>query len=120
MKTVEQRKTHRIDADGKIIGRLASETAKLLMGKHKPTYVRNSDNGDFVVIAHAHKMKVTGEKLQKKIFYVHSGYPGHLKATTLSDRFQSYPERVLRDAVYGMLPKNKLRDRQIKRLIFQR
>ncbi|RUM42075.1 MAG: 50S ribosomal protein L13 [Desulfurobacterium sp.] len=111
-----QRDWYVVDAAGKTLGRLASEIAKILMGKHKPTYTPHVDNGDFIVVVNAEKIHVTGKKLDKKIYYKHTGYMGHLKETTLREMLQKKPEEVIRLAVRGMLPKNKLRDRRMKRL----
>ncbi len=122
MKTFMQRKEdvqrdwYVVDATGKTLGRLASEIAKILMGKHKPTYTPHVDGGDFVVVVNAEKVFVTGKKLDKKVYYWHTGYPGGLKQTTLRELLQKKPEEVIRLAVRGMLPKNKLRDRRMKRL----
>jgi large subunit ribosomal protein L13 len=122
MKTFMQRKEdvqrdwYVVDATGKTLGRLASEIAKILMGKHKPTYTPHVDGGDFVVVVNAEKVFVTGKKLDKKVYYWHTGYPGGLKQATLRELLQKKPEEVIRLAVRGMLPKNKLRDRRMKRL----
>lgn len=111
-----QRDWYVVDAAGKTLGRLASEIARILMGKHKPTYTPHVDNGDFIIVVNAEKIHVTGKKLDKKIYYKHTGYMGHLKETTLREMLQKKPEEVIRLAVRGMLPKNKLRDRRMKRL----
>ncbi len=111
-----QREWYLVDATGKTLGRLASEIAKILMGKHKPTYTPHVDGGDFVVVINAEKIHATGKKLNQKIYYRHTGYPGGLKETTLREMLQKKPEEVIRLAVRGMLPKNKLRDRRMKRL----
>lgn len=94
------------DAEGKILGRLATDVARLLRGKHKPTYSPHLDTGDFVVIVNAAKVRVTGKKAQDKIYYHHSQYPGGLKSTTLSKMLATHPERVIEHAVKGMLPHN--------------
>jgi len=99
---------HVIDAADQTLGRLASRVAMLLVGKHKPTYSRHLDMGDFVVIVNADKVRVTGKKLQDKIYYHHTGYMGGLKETTLGDMLSRNPRRVLELAVRGMLPRNKL------------
>ncbi|RUM43570.1 MAG: 50S ribosomal protein L13 [Desulfurobacterium sp.] len=111
-----QREWYVVDATGKTLGRLASEIAKILIGKHKPNYTPHVDNGDFVIVVNAEKIHVTGKKLEKKIYYKHTGYMGHLKETTLKEMLQKKPEEVIRLAVRGMLPKNKLRKRRMKRL----
>ena len=105
-----------VDAEGKTLGRLASEIARILMGKHKPTYTPHVDGGDFVVVVNAEKVRVTGKKLKKKIYYRHTGYMGHLKETKLKDMLKEKPEEVIRLAVRGMLPKNRLRKHRMKRL----
>jgi large subunit ribosomal protein L13 len=105
-----------VDAAGKTLGRLATQIAKILMGKHKVTYTPHVDNGDFVVVINADKIHVTGKKLDKKIYYRHTGYFGHLKEETLRQKLERKPEEVLFLAVRGMLPKNKLRKRMLKRL----
>lgn len=114
-----ERQTHTIDAAGKVVGRLAVEIALLLRGKGKPDFAPYKDMGDFVVVKNVDKMKFTGRKLEDKKFYRHSGYPGGLKEIPLKKIFQENPQEVLRKAVYGMLPINKLRDRQIKQLKFE-
>lgn len=111
-----ERETHTIDASDKILGRLATEIAVLLRGKHKPDFVPNEDIGDIVVVRNIEKIKFTGKKSEKKIYYRHSGYLGGLKETPLKKLFEKNPGEVLKKAVFGMLPKNKLRARQIKRL----
>jgi len=96
-----------IDAEGKILGRLATEVAQLLRGKKKPEFVSFLDIGDFVVIINAEKVAVTGKKLEQKKYYSHSGYPGGITETTLKDLMAQKPEEVIRKAVWGMIPKNK-------------
>ncbi|MCD6407897.1 50S ribosomal protein L13 [bacterium] len=105
-----------IDAEGQILGRLASNIAKILMGKHKPTYTPNIDTGDYVIVVNAEKIKVTGKKLTDKIYYRHSGYLGGLKEETLMSLLSRKPEKVIELAVKGMLPKNKLGRKMIKKL----
>ena len=99
---------HVVDADGQTLGRLATRVAAVLQGKHKPTYSPHLDDGDFVVIVNASLIKVTGQKLEKKIYYRHTGHVGGLKETTLRDMLQRTPERVIEKAVKGMLPRNNL------------
>ena len=106
-KTVE-RYWHLIDADGLILGRLASEVARRLRGKHKVEYTPHVDTGDFVIVINAEKVKVTGDKVSNKIYYRHTGYPGGLKETVFSDMIERSPEKVVELAVKGMLPKNPL------------
>ncbi len=114
-----ERKIHIIDAKGKVLGRLASQISILLQGKHKPNFDPSKDMGDIVVVKNVDKMVFTGKKLKKKKYYWHSGYPGALKERTLEQLFQKDPKKVLRLAVLGMLPKNRLRKRRIKRLKFE-
>ena len=97
-----------IDANGQTLGRLSSEVAQLLMGKHKPTYSSHLDMGDFVILVNADKIRVTGKKLDDKIYYRHTGYMGGLKETVLSDMLQKHPRRVIELSVRGMLPRNRL------------
>lgn len=111
-----ERKTHTIDATNKVLGRLATQIAVLLRGKHKPDFAPNKDAGDFVVIENVDKIKLTGKKLKQKIYYHHTGYLGSLKETPLKKLFEKKPGEILKRAVFGMLPKNKLRAKQIKRL----
>ena len=108
-KNLEQtRKWHLIDARGKTVGRLASEAAKLLMGKHKPSFTPFIDVGDHVVIINADKVVFTGNKLQQKFYRHHTGWPGGLKEVSAQKQLQKHPERVLESAIRGMLPKNTI------------
>lgn len=111
-----QRQTHTIDAADKVLGRLAVEIAGLLRGKHKPDFVPNKDMGDFVIVKNINMIKVTGKKMEQKKYYRHSGYLGSLKEITLKKLFAKSPVDVLTRAVSGMLPNNKLRPEQIKKL----
>lgn len=111
-----KREKHTIDASGKILGRLATEVATILMGKKKPEYVPYLDIGDFVVVTHASKIKVTGKKMKDKIYTRHSGYPGGLKVESLDKMLIRKPEFVIEHAVKGMLPHNRLGSRMIKKL----
>jgi len=97
-----------INADGKILGRLATEVADLIRGKKKPQFTSHLDTGDFVVIINAEKIKVTGRKLDQKTYYTHSQYPGGIKAEILKDLLERKPEEVIKKAVWGMIPKGKL------------
>ena len=115
---VIERKNHTIDAEGKILGRLATEVAQLLRGKGKVDFQPHIDNGDFVNITNVDKIVVTGKKMEQKIYYSHSEYPGGLKETQMKRLFEKNPEEVLKKAVWNMLPKNKLRAEFIKRLQF--
>lgn len=105
-----------IDASGLTVGRLASEIAVRLMGKNKPTFTPNVDNGDYIVVINAEKVVFTGKKLTQKLYRSHSGYPGGLKETKAETVLATYPERVLEHAVKGMLPKNKLGKRMLRKL----
>jgi large subunit ribosomal protein L13 len=97
-----------VNAEGKILGRLATEVADLLRGKKKPMFTSHLDTGDFVVVVNAEKIKVTGRKLDQKTYYSHSQYPGGLKEETLKDLLERKPEEVIKKAVWGMIPKGKL------------
>jgi large subunit ribosomal protein L13 len=105
-----------VDAEGQTLGRLATQIADRLRGKGKPTFTHHIDTGDFVVVVNAEKIAVTGKKLDQKIYYRHSGFPGGLKERTLREQLQRRPTEVLRKAVKGMLPKNKLAAAQIGKL----
>lgn len=113
-----QPKIHTIDATEKVLGRLATQIATLLQGKHKPDFVPYLDKGDSVIIKNVNKIKLTGRKMEQKKYYRHSGYLGGLKEIPLKKVFERNPELVLEKAVFGMLPKNKLRAKMIKRLKF--
>lgn len=110
------RRWHVIDASGRILGRLASDVAVLLRGKHKPIFSPHLDTGDFVVIVNAERVVLTGKKLKDKRYYRHSGYPGGLKTTTAEQMLKAHPTRVLEAAVRGMLPKTKLGDALFRKL----
>ncbi|KAA9018652.1 50S ribosomal protein L13 [Niallia endozanthoxylica] len=103
-----ERKWYVVDAEGKTLGRLASEVASILRGKHKPTYTPHVDTGDHVIILNASKIELTGNKLQDKIYYRHSNHPGGLKQRTALEMRTNYPTRMLELAIKGMLPKNTL------------
>jgi len=111
-----KRETHTIDAAGQSLGRLASKIAIFLRGKHKPDFLPHKDVGDFVLVKNVEKIRISGKKLENKVYYRHSGYLGGLKKTPLKKIFKTNPSQVLKKAVFGMLPTNKLRARQIKRL----
>ncbi len=110
------RKTHQIDASGKILGRLASEIAILLRGKNKVNFQPHLDNGDGVIVSNASKIKFSGKKIEQKQYIHHSGHPGGLKTIGLKEVFTKNPALVLKRAIWNMLPKNKLRIKMIKRL----
>jgi len=99
---------HVLDAEGQTLGRLATQVAALLMGKHKPTYSPHLDMGDFVIVVNASRVRVTGNKLDGKIYYRHTGYVGGIKETPLREMLEKHPDRVIEKAVKGMLPRNKL------------
>jgi len=105
-----------VDANGQNLGRLATRIAAFLLGKHKPTFTPGVEMGDYVVVINAERITVTGKKLTEKIYYRHSMYPGGLKAINLRDQLRKHPERVIRAAVWGMLPHNKMGRHIIKRL----
>jgi large subunit ribosomal protein L13 len=105
-----------VDAESRTLGRMATEIADLLRGKGKPQYTPHVDSGDFVVVVNAEKIHVTGKKLEQKIYYRHSGYPGGLRERTLAEQLARRPEEVIRKAVKGMLPKNRLAAVQLKKL----
>ena len=114
MKTVStrpqdvSREWYLVDAENKVLGRLASEIATRLKGKHKPEYTPHVDTGDYIVVVNAEKVRVTGKKRTDKTYYRHSGYPGGIKATSFRDQIALHPERVIEAAVRGMLPRNPL------------
>jgi large subunit ribosomal protein L13 len=111
-----ERKWYVIDAEGKTLGRLASEVASILRGKHKPTYTPHVDTGDHVIILNASKIELTGKKLTDKLYIRHSLHPGGLKTRTALEMRTNYPERMIEGAVRGMLPKNSLGRQMIKKL----
>ena len=111
-----ERKWHIIDAEGKVLGRLATEIATLLRGKHKPIYTPHVDTGDFVIVINADKIKLTGKKLEQKQYRYHTGYPGGLKAVPYRRLMDRSPERVIQLAVKGMMPKNRLGRQMLKKL----
>ena len=111
-----ERRWYVVDAEGQTLGRLATRIADQLRGKNKPQFTPHVDTGDFVVVVNAEKIAVTGKKLDEKIYYRHSGYPGGLKQRTLREQLDRRPTEVLRLAVKGMLPKNKLAARQLTKL----
>ncbi len=110
------RKWYVVDAKDQILGRMACRIATYLRGKHKPVFTPNVDTGDFIIVINADKIKVTGNKLRDKKYYHHTGYIGSIKEKTLKDRMGSEPENVIKDAVWGMLPKNRLGRAMIKKL----
>ena len=105
-----------VDAEGQTLGRMATRIATILRGKHKPIYTPHVDCGDYVVVVNAGKVHVTGQKLDQKIYYRHSGYPGGLKQINLRRQLERHPERVIEAAVRGMLPKNRLGRKMFKKL----
>jgi large subunit ribosomal protein L13 len=115
-----QRQWFLVDADGQNLGRLATKIAAALLGKHKPTFTPGVEMGDYVIVVNAKKVQVTGtrtnSKMDTKVYYRHSNYPGGLRATTLRDQLAKNPERVFRSAVWGMLPHNRMGRSLLKRL----
>ena len=111
-----ERQWHVIDASGKTLGRLTTQIATLLMGKHKPQFAPYLDCGDYVVVLNASKVKLTGNKARQKTYYRHSGYPGGLKAVNFEKMLQTHPERIIENAVKGMLPHNRLGNAMFKKL----
>ncbi|MDD2562291.1 MAG: 50S ribosomal protein L13 [Eubacteriales bacterium] len=111
-----ERKWFVVDADGMVLGRLASQVAGILRGKHKPTYTPHVDTGDFVIILNCSKVKLTGKKLDQKIYYHHSGYPGGLKETRYRELMANKPEFAVKHAVKGMLPKGPLGRQMLTKL----
>jgi large subunit ribosomal protein L13 len=107
---------HLVDAEGKTLGRLATEVARRLRGKHKPTYTPHVDTGDYIVVVNAEKIRVTGNKLENKMYHRHTGYIGNLRSTSLADMLARHPERVLEAAVKGMMPHNPLGRAMLKKL----
>jgi large subunit ribosomal protein L13 len=105
-----------MDAADQVLGRLATEVARILRGKHKPDYTPHLDTGDFVVVVNAERVKLTGAKLDDKVYYRHSGRPGSLKSETARERLDKHPERVIQAAVWGMLPKNRLGRKLLRKL----
>ena len=119
MKTEEalaQRQWYVVDAQGKVLGRMASEIAKILRGKNKPIFTPNLDAGDFVIVINARGVKLTGKKLQKKVYYRHTEYPGGIRERTAEKMLEEKPEYLVRQAVKGMLPKNRLSRKLVNKL----
>lgn len=114
-----ERQTHTIDANGKILGRLAAEIAVLLRGKNKSDFAPYKDMGDLVIVKNSEKIVISGDKMEQKKYYRHSGYPKGFKEISIKKVFEKNPAEVLKRAVAGMLPKNRLRAEQIKRLKFE-
>jgi large subunit ribosomal protein L13 len=113
--TVE-RNWHVIDADDQVLGRLATQVATYLRGKHKPTFTPHADMGDHVVIVNAEKVRVTGQKLKQKVYFHHTGYPGGVRTRTLEQQLEKFPGRVIESAVRGMLPKTALGKAMLRKL----
>jgi large subunit ribosomal protein L13 len=105
-----------VDATGKTLGRLASEIAQVLRGKHKPSFTPNVDSGDFVIVVNCDKFHVTGNRLDEKRYYRHSRYPGGLKSRTMREQLERHPQKIIFDAVNGMIPKTRLGGAQMKKL----
>jgi large subunit ribosomal protein L13 len=105
-----------VDADGQVLGRLAAQVARILRGKHKPIFAPHVDTGDHVIIINAAKVRLTGRKLEQKVAYRHSGYPGGLSSTPIGELLEKDPRRAIEKAVWGMLPKNRLGRQMLKKL----
>lgn len=105
-----------VDASDRVLGRLATRIASYLRGKHKPRFTPNADTGDFIIVVNAEKIRLTGNKLEQKVYYHHTGYPGGIKAETAKKRLDRRPEEVIKVAVRGMLPKNRLGRTMLKKL----
>ena len=114
--TDRQRDWYVVDAEGKTLGRLATQIADALRGKRKPEYTPHCDTGDFVVVVNAEKIVVTGNKRNDKLYWRHSGYPGGIRSRTLNEMLDRRPEEVIRKAVHGMLPRNRLARQQLRKL----
>jgi large subunit ribosomal protein L13 len=114
--TQQDRKWFVVDAEGKVLGRLATRIADIIRGKHRVTFSPHMDLGDHVIVLNSSKIQVTGAKQDQKIYYTHSQYPGHLRMTTLKEMMVKKPAKALEEAIRGMLPKNKLRDEFMKKL----
>jgi large subunit ribosomal protein L13 len=112
----DNRRWYHMDASDQVLGRLASKAAVALMGKDRPDYTPNVDTGAYVVVTNAERVRLTGRKMEQKVYRHHSGYPGGLKETTVAEALEKHPERVIREAVRRMLPKSKLGDAMIKKL----
>jgi len=115
-KTMIDRKYHLFDAKGKVLGRLSTEIARILMGKNKVAYAPHIDGGDFIVLVNTDLIEVTGNKAEDKMYYRFSGYPGGIHSISFEDQLKKDSRKVVYQALYGMLPKNKLRDRMLTRL----
>lgn len=115
-KTDIEKKWHLIDAEGLVLGRLATRVAMILRGKNKPIYTPHTDTGDFVIIVNADKVRLTGNKLENKAYYHHTGYPGGIKKELAKDIMKKSPERIIMSAVRGMIPKNTLGRQQLSKL----
>ena len=113
---IQYRSWYLYDLDGKVLGRVSTEIASILQGKHHVSYDRSRDTGDYVVVINASKFKLTGSKFEQKYYYKHSGYIGNLKKQSIKDKMKTTPSDIIINSVSGMLPKNKLRDRMLKRL----
>lgn len=115
-KSEVERKWYLVDAQDKVLGKLATKVATYLRGKNKPVFTPNVDTGDFIVVINAEKIRLTGKKLDDKIYYHHTGFIGGIKAATARERLSAQPEEVIKDAIWGMLPKNRLGRAMLKKL----
>jgi large subunit ribosomal protein L13 len=113
---LSQRHWYVVDAQGKVLGRMATEIAKVLRGKHKPTFTPNQDTGDFVIVVNARNIKLTGTKLEQKIYFRHTEFPGGIRERTAAQMLENKPEELIRLAVKGMLPKNRLSRKLVTKL----
>ena len=111
-----ERRWHVVDAGGQVLGRIASQIAHVLRGKHKPVFSPHVDAGDFVIVVNAAKVRLTGRKLEGKVYYRHTGYPGSVRETTAAELLEKHPERMIEKAVRGMLPKNALGRKMLRKL----
>lgn len=111
-----ERRWYVVDADDRVLGRLATEIARVLRGKHKPSYTPHVDGGDFVIVVNAQKVRLTGRKREQKAYYRHTGYPGGIRSVTAGRLLETAPERVIEAAVRGMLPKNRLGRQMFRKL----
>ncbi|MDD5569301.1 MAG: 50S ribosomal protein L13 [Candidatus Pacebacteria bacterium] len=118
-KAQNKKEIYTIDAEGKVLGRLATQIVSILRGKNKPDFMPNKDSNNYVVVKNISKIKITGQKLDQKTYFRHTGYLGGDKHILMRDIFEKNPGEILRKAVSGMLPKNRLRDKQLKRIKFE-
>ncbi|HUS58628.1 MAG TPA: 50S ribosomal protein L13 [Planctomycetota bacterium] len=111
-----EKKWYLVDADDKVLGRMAVQIARVLLGKHKPTFTPHADAGDYVIVTNSIKVRLTGKKAENKRYYRYSGYPGGLHSVSFAEKLKHKPDDIIREAVYGMMPKNKLTRQMMKKL----